>query len=63
MEENIFIIKGANSTDELKKLGILVAKQYDRADIIIFLEKSGRYRVIKSRNKCYIDYLDATTLL
>lgn len=63
IEENIFIIKGVKSTDELSKLGMLVAKQYSRASIVIFLEKSGRYKVMKSMNKCNLDYFDATTLL
>lgn len=63
MEENIFIIKGVKSTDELSKLGMLVAKRYARADIVAFLENNGRYKVIKSKANCNIDFLDATNLI
>lgn len=63
MEENIFIIKGIDSTDELARLGMVVAKRYSRADTIIFIESNGRYKVMKSKNQCNVDYFDATSLL
>lgn len=57
------IIKGINSTDELPRFGIVLAKKYFEANLVIFVSDDCNYRIMKfSGGKADLEYIDIIDL-
>lgn len=62
MTNNILIVNGVVSTDDLSKLGIDAAKKFHKADKVYLIDNSGKARQIKYSSEeslSEVVYIDA----
>lgn len=60
MIKNVLIVRGVSSTDDLRGLGLPMAKQYDDADMVIAVSPEGKAHALKNRGEATKDLLQIT---